>query len=154
MHQAIVTEINIATESGQPLHSVESIRAVPGYGLEGDRFYRQAEEDPTLVDSGRDVTLIEAEALDALGRDYDIKLEPRKCRRNIVTTGVALAHLIGRTFRVGDVRMEGARMAEPCSHLESLTQKGVQRGLIHRAGIRARVLNEGIIRVGDRIEMG
>src|SRR5207245_10995150 len=72
-------------------------------------------------------------------------------RRNIATSGVPLNHLVDREFWVGPVRMVGTRLCEPCKHLEDLTQKGVMAGLIHRGGLRARILSEGVIRVGDLI---
>jgi MOSC domain-containing protein YiiM len=59
---------------------------------------------------------------------------------------------VGRKFRVGEVLLEGVRLCEPCGHLESLTQVGVREGLIHRGGLRARIVTEGTIRIGDRIE--
>ncbi|MBI2553091.1 MAG: sulfurase, partial [Candidatus Rokubacteria bacterium] len=65
--------------------------------------------------------------------------------------GVPLSHLVDKEFRVGEVLMRGTRLCEPCKHLESLTQPGVLGGLIHRGGLRARILNEGMMRVGDVI---
>jgi MOSC domain-containing protein YiiM len=52
---------------------------------------------------------------------------------------------------VGEVLLRGTRLCEPCRHLEDLTQKGVLSGLVHRGGLRARILNEGTIHVGDVI---
>jgi MOSC domain-containing protein YiiM len=68
-----------------------------------------------------------------------------------VTRGVALNHFIDREFAVGDAVFRGARLCEPCGHLEKLTVKGIVRGLIHRGGLRAEVVRGGIIRVGDVI---
>ncbi|MBI1847560.1 MAG: sulfurase, partial [Candidatus Rokubacteria bacterium] len=55
----------------------------------------------------------------------------------------------GRDFRVGDVLLRGIRLCEPCSHLAQLTCETVSRGLVHRGGLRAQILTEGVIRVGD-----
>ena len=98
------------------------------------------------------MTLIEIEALEALRRDYEIELEPGAARRNIVTRGVALNHLVGREFSVGGVRLRGVRLCEPCAHLEKLSRKGVLRSLVHRGGLRADILSEGTIRPGDPVE--
>jgi MOSC domain-containing protein YiiM len=97
------------------------------------------------------VTLIEIEAIEALQRDYRIEMDPGDSRRNIVTRGVPLNHLVGREFKIGAVTLRGTRLCEPCSHLEKLSVKGVQRGLIHRGGLRAEILTSGMIRVGDQI---
>ena len=97
------------------------------------------------------MTLIEVEAIEALGREYQIALESSLARRNIVTRGVALNHLVEREFRVGAVLLRGTRLCEPCMHLEKLSQPGAMRGLIHRGGLRAEILTGGTIRVGDEV---
>jgi MOSC domain-containing protein YiiM len=95
--------------------------------------------------------LIEIEAIEALRRDYDIDIAPGLSRRNIVTRGVALNHLVEREFTVGEVILRGTRLCEPCSHLERLTRRGVLRGLIHRGGLRAEIVSGGMIQIGDGI---
>ena len=97
------------------------------------------------------MTLIEAEAIEAIAREANIALPPGASRRNIVTRGVPLNHLVGRRFRVGDVILEATRLCEPCAHLQSLTKPGVLKGLVHRAGLNADVLNDGEIAVGDAV---
>ena len=142
------------------MQSVAEVRAVPGHGLEGDRYFAGTgfySAKPSL--GGREVTLIEMEAVEALfggvinaeGEKFGIKLAPRDARRNVVTSGVPLNHLVDCEFSVGAVRMRGTRLCEPCKHLEEFTQPGVLSGLIHRGGLRALILNEGIIHVGDVI---
>lgn len=123
----------------------------PGKGLEGDRYFLKTGTYSNHPGLGRDVTLIEIEAIEAMKRDYDVEIAPGESRRNIVTRGVPLNHLVGREFKVGEVTLRGIRLCEPCSHLEGLSQKGVQRGLIHRGGLRAHILTGGIIRVGDSV---
>jgi len=93
-----------------------------------------------------------ARYIESLKRDYGIEIDPGASRRNIITRGVPLNHLVGRELRVGEVMLRGIRLCEPCSHLERLTRNGVLRGLVHRGGLRAQILTEGTIRVGDPIE--
>jgi len=95
--------------------------------------------------------LIEAEAIEALKRDYEVALTPGEARRNVVTQGVPLNHLVGREFSVGGVRVRGIRLCEPCDHLQKLTGRPLIKGLLHRGGLRAQILTEGTIRVGDTI---
>jgi MOSC domain-containing protein YiiM len=76
---------------------------------------------------------------------------PGAARRNLVTRGVPLNHLVGREFQVGGVRLRGTRLCEPCQYLEGLTTKGVLAGLIHRGGLRADIVSGGTIRVGDLV---
>ena len=89
--------------------------------------------------------------LELLQSEHGIALEATETRRNLVTKGVLLNDLVGQVFQVGTVRMMGVRLAEPCSHLERLTRPGVVKGLVHRAGLRADILDEGVLRVGDAI---
>lgn len=160
MWQGSVVSIQIAREASAPMESVSAARAVPGRGLEGDRYFtgRGFYSSRASV-GGRELTLIEVETVEALfrgivnaeGETLGIQLLPAETRRNIATAGVPLNHLVDREFWVGEVLLRGTRLCEPCKHLEDLTQKGVLAGLIHRGGLRARILSEGIIRVGDSI---
>ena len=98
------------------------------------------------------MTLIEIEAIEGLKREYQVQLDPAQSRRNIVTRGVALNHLVEQEFRIGDVVLRGTRLCEPCAHMEKLTVKGATRGLVHRGGLRAEIISGGSIRVGDTIQ--
>ena len=143
--------IYIATAKGAEPRAVEEARAVPGLGLEGDRYYQQGGTFSKPGEPDREVTLIEEESIAALSADYEVRILPGQARRNLVTSGIALNHLVGQEFHVGEVQLRGLRLCEPCGHLESLTAAGVERGLVHRGGLRAQVLKEGILRRGDPI---
>ena len=151
MWQGTVVSIHIAPAASAAMVSVNEVRAVREKGLEGDRYSSGVGTYSNNPGLGRDVTLIEIEAIEALKHDYGIELSPGDSRRNIVTRGVPLNHLVGRDFKVGDVTLRGIRLCEPCSHLEKLSRKGVQRGLIHRGGLRTHILTDGTIRVGDTV---
>lgn len=136
------------------MESRDDVRAVAGVGLDGDRYAIGAGKYTGKADDGkRAVTLIEREAVAAAGREYDVEIGEHETRRNVVTEGVPLNHLVGQTFRVGDVTLRGLRLAEPCAYLEELTRAGVRRALVHRAGLRAEILEGGTLRVGDRVEV-
>lgn len=152
MWKGTVVSIHLAAAASGPMASVKEVRAVAGKGLEGDRYFNQVGTYSKKPGPDREVTLIEIEAIDALKRDYGIDVDPGDARRNIVTQGVPLNHLVGRKFRVGEVTLRGIRLCEPCSHLAQLTHQEVLPGLVHRGGLRAQILTEGIIRVGDTIK--
>jgi len=143
--------IQIGRQAEERLESVPEVRAIPGQGLEGDRYCRGEGSFSKNPGGGRQVTLVASEMLDLLRNEHGIALQPAETRRNLVTKGVSLNDLVGQVFQVGPVRMKGVRLAEPCEHLERLTQKGVIKGLVHRAGLRADILDEGVLRVGDEI---
>ena len=142
MFKGTLVSIHIAPKAAGPLGSVEQARVVPGKGIEGDRYFDGSGTWSNHPGNGREVTLIEAEAIEAIAGESGINLAPGATRRNLVTRGVPLNHLVGREFRVG-----------PCEHLEGLTQRGVKSALLHRAGLRAEALSEGTLRIGDTIAL-
>jgi MOSC domain-containing protein YiiM len=123
-----VVSIHVAPARGAPTISVSQARAVPGKGLVGGPHFGRSEGDP-----GLEATLIEVEAVEALARGYDVRLEPGDARRNIVIRGVALNHLVERQFAVGEVALFGLRLCEPCVHLTEFNNKGVLRGPVDRS---------------------
>jgi MOSC domain-containing protein YiiM len=149
--EGTIVSLHIAPTGAAPMQSVDQVKAVAGRGLEGDRYFNELGTYSNYPGTGRHVTLIEIEAVQALKRDYDIDMAPGHSRRNIVTRGVALNHLVEREFSVGQVILRGTRLCEPCSHLEKLTRQGAMRGLIHRGGLRAEIVTGGMIQIGDAI---
>jgi MOSC domain len=141
-----VVAILTAAEAEGPLVPVDSVDAVAGRGLAGDRYFngRGTFSGPG---HGYELTLVEAEVLDSLDLPWE------QARRNIVTRGIALNALVGHRFKVGAVECVGRRLAEPCSHLEKLTRPGLLRPLVHRGGLRADILESGPISVGDSVEI-
>ena len=145
---AKVLRLFTAAKAAVPMSEVREIRTIEGKGIEGDRKFRANGAEPK-----RQLTLIELEAIEAVGRDYDIEIGPEETRRNVVVSGVALNHLVGREFMVGAVRLRGIKLCEPCAHLEKLTGKRVLAAFAHRGGLNAEILIGGVIRVGDRIDL-
>lgn len=150
-----VEGIFIAPAAGVPMVALERARVVAGRGIEGDRYFDGRgyySRVPPLT--GRRLTLIAAESLEAMERETGIILAPQECRRNLITRGTRLDDLIGRRFRVGDIECYGERPCPPCGHLEELTRKpGLNRGLTDRGGIRAEILLDGEIAVGDVVDL-
>lgn len=140
----------MTTAAGEPMTQLQTARAISGKGLEGDRYYLETGFYSDGND-GRQLTLIEQESLEALGRDHGVVLEPIECRRNLMTSGIQLNDLVGKRFWVGDVECEGIRLCPPCNHLEELTRPGMLRGLARSGGLRAHALNDGQISVGDEV---
>ena len=84
-------------------------------------------------------------------RDYGVDITPGDARRNLVTRGIPLNHLVGHEFQIGEVKIRGIRLCEPCDHLQRLTGRPVLKELRHRGGLRAQILTQGTIHVGDVI---
>ena len=160
MFQGKLEAIFIGPKVGEPMQALETASAVAGAGLEGDRYSRGdgtfSKPTPNAANKNypadRQITLIEAEALEAAARDYELAVKPDETRRNLLVRGVPLNHLVGQEFLVGDVRLRGLRLCEPCGHLEKLTAlDGIKKALLHRGGLRAEILAGGNLRLGDTI---
>ena len=149
-----VVGIYVSEVKTGPMRSLVAATALKGRGLSGDRYAAKAGTFTPGSDRlrGYDLTLIESEALDRLMFSDGPQLAAAEARRNLVTRGVDLNALVGREFTVGRVRAFGQRLCEPCVHLQRLTRPGVIAGLVHRGGLRADILTDGEIRLGDRIE--
>jgi len=142
-----VEAIFVASEPGELPAPVERVRAYAGRGLEGNRYYWEDGDAPP----GRGITLIAAEAVDAVALQGDVSIEPAATRRNVLTRGIDVNNLVGKRFRIGDVECEGVELCEPCGHLESMTQPGVIKALVHRGGLNADILSDGEINLGDPV---
>jgi MOSC domain-containing protein YiiM len=136
----LVVAIRISPEHEKLPEPVDSVD-VTGEGLPGDRYFGRG-----------DITLVEAEALEALREDTGIDLSHAEVRRQVLTRGIRLNDLLGKRFRVGGVEAVGVEWCEPCNHLESITYPGVLKGMVHRAGLRADLVQAGRIEVGDEVD--
>jgi MOSC domain-containing protein YiiM len=135
------------------MKSLSSVRAFPGRGLEGDRYFAGAGTfSPHPQKPDHEITLIEQENIDAFVRSTGLAFTAALARRNVVTQGVSLNDLVGRQFRIGEVRIRGIRWCEPCSYLAHTTYRETLHGLVHKGGLRAQILTEGVLHAGDLIE--
>jgi hypothetical protein len=138
-----VEALVLAPAAEAPVALVEEAVALAGRGLEGDRY---AGGSGTFASGrpGSALTIIDAAVVDGFGGRLDH-------RRNVVVRGTALDALIGREFTLGGARCRGRRRCEPCAHLDRLNGGGVLRPLVHRGGLRADVVEGGVVRVGDEL---
>jgi MOSC domain-containing protein YiiM len=136
----VVEGIFVGAVDEGPLEAAAEVHVKTGAGIEGDRY------------GNKDITLFEAEAIEGLKADTGIEIGPNEIRRNVMTRGISLNDLLGHRIRVGEVEAVVTELCHPCSHLQSLTQPGVLRGLVNRGGLNADVVQGGAIRVGDTLE--
>ncbi|MCZ7646072.1 MAG: MOSC domain-containing protein [Planctomycetota bacterium] len=142
-----VEEIYIVPQRHVAPQRVSEVRLVPKCGVAGHKnFVPEGHKDP-----GKELTLIAREQLEWLRQNHGIDLHSNETRRNILTSGIDLNQLVGREFTIGSVRIKGIRLCQPCSDLVKYTSKEVLPGLVHRGGLRAGILTEGVIRPGDTI---
>jgi MOSC domain-containing protein YiiM len=148
--EGIVTAIFTAPDSGAACTAHDARRALAGVGLEGDRYATDRGKFSAPGRGGQALTLIAEEAI-GVARSNGAEIDVATARRNVVTRGIVLEPLIGQRFAIGTVRLRATRLAEPCAHLERLTYPGVLRAMVHLGGIRADILSDGEIHVGDAI---
>lgn len=150
--QGELLHIYIAPQGSESMQGLSEARLTAGTGIEGDRYATGRGTYSSRPHIDRQVTLIEAETLEALARDRKIVLAPQEHRRNLTTRGVPLNHLVGHYFRVGDCVLYGGRLNVPCMHLETLVGKKVMKPLLNRSGLNCRIVVGGTLRAGDPIE--
>ncbi len=142
-----VEAIFVASRAGSPARSLDSVQALPGRGLDGDRHVTGHGTFPSGL-PGSALTLIEQEVC----AGFSPPLEAGEHRRNVVTSGIDLNALVGHEFAIAGVRCRGMRLCEPCTVIDGYAARPVLRALVHRGGLRADVLEGGLIRVGDPVE--
>jgi len=147
-----IVEILIAASPAEPMLPQSSVRAIPGRGLVGDRYFLGTGTfSPQPQKPDFEITLIQQEYIDAFVEQTGIPFTARDARRNLVTSGVDLNALAGHEFTVGSVKLRGIRLCEPCNYLAKKTHPEVLQGLVHQGGLRAQILTEGEIHLGDPV---
>src|SRR5262245_20679024 len=145
-----VATIFVTPESEGEMVSVSQVRAFADRGLEGDRFFRDSWNAVNRADKA--VSLIEDEVLRLAAEELGVDSIAQRTRRKFVTRGVPLVELLHREFTVGGVRMRGIRLFEPCGHLVKVSKMpAIFNALNHRSGLKAAILSDGVIKVGDPI---
>ncbi len=147
-----VAHLHMAPRAGAPMSAAAALTLVAGQGVLGDRYKDGKGYYSNKPEEGRQITLFEAEVLEALKRDHGIDFAPHEHRRNVTTSGVPLNHLVGRRIRIGAAILEATRLSVPCQYIVELTGKKVFKPLINRSGLNCRIIAGGVICVGDPIE--
>jgi MOSC domain-containing protein YiiM len=141
-----VEAICVAPGASEPVRTLPSVWAIAGRGLEGDRHVSGRGTFPSGP-PGSALTIIAAEVCES----FDPPLTPNEHRRNLVTRGIDLNGLVGRGFNIGVVRCRGMRLCEPCTVVQRYAARPILRALVHRGGIRADILEDGLIQLGDQL---
>jgi MOSC domain-containing protein YiiM len=144
-----IEHIYLVAVSEGPVEQVAAVAAHAGRGLEGDRNFTPPDR---WIPTGCAITLIEAEAIEAVSAEHGIDLRDGRSRRQVVTRGVRLNDLVGKKFSVGPVRCRGVELCEPCLDLQRMIgDPNTIKALVHRGGLRADILESGTIVVGDEV---
>lgn len=149
--KGIVRFLHITPRAFLPMQSFPKLKLVAERGIEGDRYMigNEAGFYSHKPEEGRQITLFEIETIEALSRDAKITLRPDEHRRNVTVQGVPLNHLVGRKFWLGETLLEATRLSTPCKHIEDILSKPVFDPLVHRSGLNCKILQGGVVRIGD-----
>jgi hypothetical protein len=139
-----VVSIHVAEGAGVPARSLARARLLAGRGIEGDRHVIGAGTFPSGL-SGSALTLIERRVCEELGLTAD------EHRRNLVVDGIRLNGLVGHDFTIGPVHCRGMRLCEPCTVIQRYAGRAILRPLVHRGGLRADILADGEVEIGDQV---
>ncbi|MEM7673243.1 MAG: MOSC domain-containing protein [Verrucomicrobiota bacterium] len=132
-------------EPGQNLAiKCESVQCKAGQGLVGDRFFGYKS------DYKGQITFLEREQIGVLEKELQLTdINPAKFRRNIITYGIDLNTLIGRTFALGALRFQGVEECRPCYWMDYAVAEGAEKFLRGKGGLRARILSDGALTPGS-----
>jgi hypothetical protein len=148
----LVEHMHLCDAASRPMQPAAVLRLVAGEGVDGDRYRRGTGTYSPKPEPGRQVTLFEAETLEAIARDHGVALAPHEHRRNVTVRGVPLNHLVGRRFHLGAALLEATRLSVPCLYLEELLGKKVFKPMLNRSGLNCRILQGGEVRIGDPVQ--
>lgn len=148
-----VVEIHIALTRESPMQKVISAELEAGKGIVGDRYHSEtgtySQKLAGLPD--KELTLLESEKIDEFNAENGFGFNYGDFRRNIVTEGVSLNALVGKEFTIGDIRLQGIRLCEPCAYLSKVLVPEIMACLVHKCGLRAEILDSGAIQEGDAL---
>lgn len=148
MPQPVIKQIFISKKNGGELLELEKVEAVQYCGLRDDRYFKQFSVAPGNQNA---ITLIDVEKVNACNDTLQAKFSPADFRRNIITEGVDLNSLVGREFYIGEVKLRGYELCQPCRYISELLSADLLHAMDQRGGLRAEILAGGTLKVGDRI---
>tara|TARA_B110000881_G_scaffold211235_1_gene219480 strand:+ start:136 stop:603 length:468 start_codon:yes stop_codon:yes gene_type:complete len=153
MTEGRVKGIYIAPKMGANVSGHQKVSVRAGKGIEGDRYFSNTGKNRSNYKGQPDweITLIESEVIVAFNQDTGNKFHESDFRRNIVTEGVRLNDLVGKTFNINGVSFFGVQLCEPCASLQKRLAVKILPDMIGKGGLRAQIRGVGLLNVGDAI---
>ena len=145
--------IYIAPRKGAGVMGYQKVSLRAGKGIEGDRYFSQTGKNRSNYKGQPDweITLIESEVIKAFNQQRGHSFHESDFRRNLVTQGVGLNDLVGKTFTINNVSFYGVQLCEPCASLQRCLAVSILPELIGKGGLRAQIRSNGVIAVGDKL---
>lgn len=135
--------VSVSDRKGVVKHNVPHARLKVEHGLEGDAH----------AGSGRQVSLLALESIDKMVAQ-GAKVTPGDFAENLTVAGLAVMHLpVGTRLKVGsEAELIVTQIGKAC-HKGCAIREQVGDCVMPREGIFARVLAEGVVKVGDSVEV-
>ena len=150
-----IVNLLISQDNKSSMQKVNQIILEEGKGIYGDRYYNQEGtfSNKGKIEPDRDVTLVEIEKINEFNNEFNENITDEDLRRNIVVSNCDLNSLVDKEFQIGNVVLKGIRLCEPCKYLsEKLDNKKVLTEMIHKAGLRAKIIKGGSIDMTSQLE--
>ena len=151
-----IVSLLISKDINSPMQNVNQVVLEEGKGIFGDRYYKQEGtfSNKGEIEPDRDVTLIEIEKIDEFNKNNNQTVEKEEYRRNIVVSNCDLNALVDKEFQIGNVKLKGIRLCEPCKYLEDkVNSKDFLKSMVNKAGLRAQIIKGGNIDLNCQVEM-
>ena len=145
--------IYIAPSKGAGAMGYPKVSLRAGKGIEGDRYFSQTGKNRSNHNGQPDweITLIESEVIESFNQDKGYSFHESDFRRNLVTQGLRLNDLVGKTFTINNVSFYGVQLCEPCASLQKRLGVRILPELVGKGGLRAQIRGNGVIAAGDSI---
>ncbi|MDG1494679.1 MAG: hypothetical protein P8Q91_02300 [Porticoccaceae bacterium] len=153
MSQGNILGIYVAPTKGAGVMGHQKVSLRAGKGIEGDRYFSQTGKNRSNYQGQPDweITLIESEVIEAFNRDMGHSFHQSDFRRNLVTEGIRLNDLVGKTFTINNVSFYGVQLCEPCASLQRRLAVSILPELVGKGGLRAQIRGNGVIALGDKL---
>jgi MOSC domain-containing protein YiiM len=154
MSEGIIAAIYVAAEKGAGVSGHKSVAVRAGKGIVGDRYYSETGKNRSNYKGQPDweITLVEAEAIEEFNANTGNQFHESDLRRNLVTRNVQLNDLVGKHFQINGTKFYGVQLCEPCASLQKRLGVRILPDLVGRGGLRAQILGNGNLTVGDALE--
>ena len=153
MTEGTVKGIYIAHKMGANVSGHQKVSVRAGKGIEGDRYFSSTGKNRSHYQGQPDweITLIESEVIADFNKSTGNKFHESDFRRNLVTEGIRLNDLVGKTFEINGTSFYGVQLCEPCASLQKRMAVKILPALIGKGGLRAQIRGNGLVCIGDVI---
>jgi len=153
MAAGTILGIYVAATKGAGVMGHQKVSLKAGKGIEGDRYFSQTGKDRSNYKGQPDweITLIESEVIESFNQRNGHGFHNSDFRRNLVTQGIGLNDLVGKTFTINNVSFFGVQLCEPCASLQRRLAVSILPELVGKGGLRAQIRGNGVIAVGDKL---